>query len=371
MYNEIFMITFIKRRWYIVLILVIIIGIIVYQNQNTATKSSKDTTYTIKRQTLEEDLSLSGKIDADEKATLHFQSAGRIVWSGVKVGDYIEQYQGIATLDARDIQLRLKKYLNTYEKTRRDFDQSKSDTREVKIGTLTKDQRDQALRAFEKAQFDLNNSVLDVEIQSIAAESSYLYSPINGILVEATSLYPGMNVSPATDTYVVVNPQTVYFSATADQTDIPQLSNLNQGEITLDAYPDEKVIGTIDQISFVPKQDESGTVYSVKMILSDANRGPDIYKMPQTNPGEDVQYIRSNSDYRFRIGMTGDVSFVLRKKEHALAAPSRFIKTEQNRKYVNKLKNGKIVKTYVKTGDTYDTDIEIISGVEAGDVISE
>ncbi len=342
------MITFLKRRWYIVVIILAVVGFILYQRQNSATKSATDTTYTVKRQTLEEDLSLSGKIDAEEIATLHFQSAGRIVWSGAKVGDYLQQYQGIATLDARDIQTRLKKYLNTYEIARRDFDQSQSDTREVKIGTLTKDQRDQALRAFEKAQFNLNNSVLDVELQNIAAEAAYLYSPINGILVEAGGLYPGINVSPAVDTYVVVNPSTIYFSATADQTDIPQLSKLYEAKITLDAYPDETIDGGINQIAFTPKEGESGTVYEVKLSLNE-----------------------SNTTYKYRLGMTGDASFVLRKKEHAIAVPSRFIKTEKGEKYVFRQQNGQKVKTVVKTGDVYDTDTEIISGLQEGDVVSE
>jgi DNA topoisomerase-1 len=62
------MITFFKRRWYFVVIILAVVGFILYQRQNSATKSATDTTYTVKRQTLEEDLSLSGKIDAEEKA---------------------------------------------------------------------------------------------------------------------------------------------------------------------------------------------------------------------------------------------------------------------------------------------------------------
>ncbi len=339
---------FFRRRWYVVLILLLIVGFIFYQRQNAAVKATKDSVYTVKRQTLEEDLSLSGKIDAEEKATLHFQSSGRLVWAGVKEGDYVKKNQGIASLDVRDIQLRLKKYLNTYEKTRRDFDQSQSDTRTDQIGGLTKDLREKAIRSFEKAQFDLNNSVLDVEIQNLASEYAYLYSPIDGILVQATSLYPGIIISPAVDSYVVVNPDSVYFSATADQTDVPQLTKLHKGAVVLDAYPDETMPGSIDQIAFTPKEGESGTVYEVKLILR-----------------------ASNSTYKYRLGMTGDVSFVLRKKEHALAVPSRFIKTEQGKKYVFKVTNGNKVKTFITTGETYDIDTEIISGLMEGDVVSE
>ncbi len=63
----------------------------------------KTDTARVKRGNLEEKLIISGLIDAEEKVTLRFQTSGRLSWVGVKEGDLVKKYQGIATLDQREI----------------------------------------------------------------------------------------------------------------------------------------------------------------------------------------------------------------------------------------------------------------------------
>lgn len=47
-------------------------------------------TYKVKRQTLSESLTFSGSVDAQEKATLRFQTSGRLAWVGVTEGDVVK-----------------------------------------------------------------------------------------------------------------------------------------------------------------------------------------------------------------------------------------------------------------------------------------
>ena len=91
------MLKLIKKRWYLILGLLLIVGFIFYQRYSTQTKSRKEkSTYRVKKQTLRDDLSLSGEIDGEEKVTLRFQSSGKLTWVGIKEGDYVQKYQGIA-----------------------------------------------------------------------------------------------------------------------------------------------------------------------------------------------------------------------------------------------------------------------------------
>ena len=103
------MIKFLKKRWYLFVIIFLVIGYIIYQKTTSAQAiSKKESTFVVKKQDLEESLTLSGKVDADEHAVLRFQTSGMMSWVGVKEGDYVKKYQGLATLDQRELQKTLK-----------------------------------------------------------------------------------------------------------------------------------------------------------------------------------------------------------------------------------------------------------------------
>ncbi len=340
------MLKLLKKRWYFIVVILIIAGFIFYKQQTGKTAASQEKPYTVKKQNLKETLSISGDIDADEHVTLRFQSSGRLAWVGVKEGDYVKKYQGLASLDQRELEKNLKKYLNTYLSERWDYDQTKEDKDFKNIGGLSEDARRAALRVLDKAQFDLNNAVIDVELKDIALQYAYLYTPIEGIVVSVGSPYAGVNITPTQAEFEIINPKSIYFSATADQTDVINLRQGMKADITLDPYTDKTISGTISTISFVPKTGETGTVYQVKMSLD-----------------------TDNENYRYRYGMTGDAEFILREKQNVLAIPTSYIKTEKGKKYVLKKVNGAPVKTYIKTGEELDSATEILNGLKDGDII--
>lgn len=335
----------IKRYWYIALILVAVIGFFIYRAQKAASKTQLKT-YTVKEQNLKDILGLSGEIDADEKIALHFQSGGRLSWVGVKEGDTVKKYQTIASLDQRQLQKNLQKYLNTYVKERNDFDQNEYDNGTGDVG-LTQEIRDAAKRGYQNAQQDLNNSVLDVELQSIAKEYANLYSPINGIVTHVAAPAAGMNVS-VTDTFDIVNPSSIYFSVSADQTEVTSLQEGQYGKITLDAYPDETIDGRISSIAFTPKTNETGTVYEIKMDIA-----------------------TSEATLKYRLGMTGDVDFTLKEIPNAIAIPFEYALEEDNKTYVYKNVDGKSTKTEIEVGEEYDGQLQVLKGLQPGDVIYE
>jgi len=310
-----------------------------------ATPAEKEAAYSVTKTTLKNTLNLSGKIDATEKATLGFQTGGRLAWVGVKEGDYVKKGQGIASLDQRELQKNLEKQLNTFLITRWDFDQTKVDNKDAayKDGEVG----DRLKRLIDKAQFGLNNSILNVELQSLSKEYSYLASPISGIVTKVTSPYAGVNIG-VTSTFEVVNPDTIYFSASADQTEVPKLYVGQDATLLMDAYPEETIRATVTSLSFIPKTGETGTIYEAKL------------KFASENPA-----------HKYRLGMTGDAEFVTKEFSARLAIPLQYVKTEAKKKYVTILVQGKKVKTEVTIGEEADTLVEIKSGLKDGDMIIE
>ncbi|VVA43722.1 conserved hypothetical protein [Candidatus Roizmanbacteria bacterium] len=327
---------FLKKRWYIVLAVILILAFIFYKF-NTKPKTTEKS-YKVKTTNLKEELSFSGQVNATEKVTLRFQTSGRLAWVGVKEGDYVKKYQGIASIDTRDVKKTLEKKLLAFSKTRWDFDQTKDDNKDV----LT----DKIKRVLEKSQFDLTSSILDVELQNLALEYSYLSSPIEGIVTRIEAPFAGVNIIPTQAEFEIINPKTIYFSATADQTEVIKLKTKDEGDLTLDAYPDLKNKVKIDYLGFIPKTGETGTVYEVRMKIQDS--------------------INSES---LRYGMTGDTTFVLREKNNILAIPVSYLKGSKGNDYVYMKTNNKRNKIKVETGDEIDGMIEITLGLNANDTI--
>lgn len=335
---------FLKKRWYFFVIVLLIVGFFYYRNRVLTQTANKENSFTVIRTNLKNILTLSGQLSADEQVALRFQTSGRLNWVGVKVGDHVKKYQEIASLDQRDLKNRLTKYLNTYSEQRNNFDSAVEDSN-VQSG-LSQPIRDDAERVLENNQYDLNNAVLDVEYQNLLLEYANLYTPIEGIVTNVDSPYPGVNISPAGAEFDIVNPKTLYFSASADQTDVVNLKEGMTGDISFDAYPDKIFKGKLYFIGFTPETNETGTVYETRFRLDEATM-----KLP------------------LKMGMTADVDINLQEEDNVLAIPTAFLNHDRKGSYVTVKINNLKTKRYVEVGDEINGNQVIKNGLSAGDVI--
>ena len=335
------MVNFLKsKKWLIVFLILIVGGVLFFLKKNNQDKIKNE--LVVSKKNLKEELTLSGKIAAEEKVTLRFQTSGRLSWVGVHEGDYVKKYQVIASLDQRDLKNRLQKYLNTYVKQRLSFEQTNDDYWQKQYD-LSESIRDKAKRLLEQNQYDLDNTVLDVEYQNLSLEYANLWTPIEGIVTRVTAPYAGVNITPSQAEFEIINPKTLYFSATADQTEVVSLKEGQRGKIILDAYPDEGINGEIYWIGFSPKPGETGTVYELKIKFD--------FKKP------------------LKLEMSGDINFITKERKAVIAIPQTYIKTDKRGDYVNILKNGRLIKRYIKKGEEIEGQIIIKSGLNEGEII--
>ncbi len=325
------------KRLLIILILIVLVygGYRYWRSKN----QPQYDTETIQQGDLSQELVLSGELAAHEHTVLQFQSSGRLAWVGVKEGDLVDKYQAIAGLDQRELQKTLQKKLNLYVKERWDFEQERYDYRDNVLD-------DELRRILDKGQKDLDNTVIDVEIQDLAVKYATLTTPISGVVIRVSNAQPGTNIVYTTTQFEVVNPETIYFKVSADQTEVVKLYSQQAVKIVLDAFPDEHLSGIIDRIAFTPQTGETGTVYEVSVDFQDLD----------------------NRQLLYRLGMTGDATFVTDKKTDVLYAPLQYIKSDDQGEYL--LVNNPENKVYIQTGIETDEDAEIISDqIKAGDVI--
>lgn len=339
------MIKFLKKRWYLILFGVLFLGFFLYKNNADSKAKNKVDSYTIKRENLKEVLTLSGEIDAEEKATLKFQTSGRLAWVGVKEGDFVKKYQVIASLDQRDLKNRMTKYLNTYAVQRNTFEQGKDDNLSNQ-NDLSQSIRDEAKRVLENNQYNLNNTVLDVEYQNLSLEYVNLWTPVEGIVTHVSVPFAGVNITPAGADFEVVNPKTLFFSVSAEQGDIINLQEGAVGDISFDAFPEKKFKTTVYYLSFSPKDGETGTVYELKLKLDD-----EAASLP------------------LRLGMSGDVDFTIKEEDGVLSVPSSFIKKDKKGDYVYIGSPDKKVKKYIDISREIDGKYIITNGLQEKEVI--
>lgn len=335
-----------KRFWWILAIVLVVGGLFFYNSKTSKAKEIKSKTYKVERQNLTDSLDISGHIDAHNKATLRFQTSGLLAWVGVKEGDVVKKYQALASLDKKDLQNRMTQLLNTYSKTRWDFEQAQEDNKNWQTNGMTAEARDAIKRSLDKNQFDLNNSVLTVEAQQISLRFATLTTPIAGLVTKVDSPIAGQNITPAGAQFVIIDPETIYFSAVADQTEVTKMKIGTRGKVTLDSFPDKEIYGVIESVGFTPKEGETGTVYEVKIGLG-----------------------IENVDNEIKLGMTGDISFVFKEVKDVIAVPTSYITTEGNEKYVDLVVNDMNKKTKITTGYTIDGLTEVVSGLNENDLI--
>lgn len=283
----------------------------------------------------------SGRTNAEKEANLAFKSTGRIVYLPVKKNQEVKKWQVVATVDTSDLAANKNKELQDFLKTRWDFDQAQKDTYKDQVTT------DTIKRAKEKAQFDLNKSVTDIEIADRALNNASLYSPFDGIVTAVNGqINEWVSAFSTTPLVTIIDPESIYFQAEVKEEDIGKIVVGKEAVLTLDAYPGRQfpgMIAEVDKKAIV--KDNGDTVLPVKISLSSADR-------------------------EIVTGLNGDVQFILDRKQNVLLIPKRALGKKDGGRSVF-VKNGFFLKEMkVTTGVSDAKNIEIVSGLsEANQIV--
>src|SRR4030066_1972411 len=82
----------------------------------TAKPEQKYETAKVQKEDLTDTVSASGTIGAENQVDLKFQTSGLLTWVGVKEGDSVKKWQALASLDKRELEKTLQKYLLDFSK---------------------------------------------------------------------------------------------------------------------------------------------------------------------------------------------------------------------------------------------------------------
>lgn len=322
----------------IIFILILVIGFIFFQKSKTQNGYE---TIEIKTSDIQQILEVSGKVDAHEKANLHFAAASRLSWVGVKEGDEVRKWQAIATVDTRTLQKQLQADLNSFAKEFNDHDQTLDDYDYYGQSGISNENR----RILENAQYDLNNVVITAEIRDLAIKLSSLVSPIKGVVTHIDEPIAGVTVGP-TDLFQIVNPETLYFLAEVDESDVSLIKEGQTAQIILDAYIDETIQAKITSIDFASSVSDVGnTIYKIKLTLP------------------------NNENIMYRLGLNGDVNIILDQKDSVITIPLEALKYDDDQAFVETYNQNNLERRDIEVGIEGLEDIEVTNGLTEGDVV--
>ncbi len=334
-----------KRTYVIgaVVFFVLLGGFFLWQKRAASANKNGIETSRASRGVLVKTVTSSGKTKADTSAELKFQTSGRLSWVKVKEGDTVSAYQAIAGLDVREVQKTLDKTLRDYSNERNDFEET---WRVTYLGVRNPSTAltDTAKRILEKNQWDLEKAVLDVELKHLAVEYATLVTPIAGVVAHIDTPVAGVNITPATAVFEIVDPKSLVFSANIDEGDVGNLILGQTASVALDAFPEASFSGKVTYISYVAETSAGGaTVFPVKVAFDE----------PQA----------------LRIGLNGDVSIEVLRQEDVLTIPIEAIREEKSEKYVYKKEGDAYSKTPVTVGAQNEDSVVIRSGLSDNDTV--
>lgn len=327
----------------------------------------------------------TGEIFATELIDVGAQVSGQIKKLYVKLGDQVKKGDMIASIDSSTQQ-------NSIDNKEAQLAIYKAQLESAKVAlniAKTQFDRENALFAknatskqeFESAKntYSANSAKIkeleaqikqtNIELSTAKINLGYtkITAPRDGTVV-SVQVEEGQTVNANQTTPTIVN--------ITDLSHVKMKMQIAEGDIT------KIKVGTPVEYSILsePTKKFQTTVSSIDpglTTLSDGSYGSSSsskssYSSSSSSSSAVYYYAQSivdNKDGILRIGMTTQNELLIANVEDAIIAPSIGIKKDENGTFVYVLKDGKPVKTAVKTGIKDNLDTQIISGINEGDEI--
>jgi len=131
-----------------------------------------------------------------------------------------------------------------------------------------------------------------------------------------------------------------------DEADIDRLKVGMKATVTLDAFAGKEFKTTVIRIKPAAQPTATGgTVFPVELAMTDT--------------GQNIL-----------IGMKGDATVEVSSIASALTIPLEALFNENGQNFVYKVVSGKLTKTDITVGATTDTEVEVLKGLKADDVVA-
>ncbi|MDR2697500.1 MAG: efflux RND transporter periplasmic adaptor subunit [Holophagales bacterium] len=374
-----------KRKIWIIggaAVVVLIAAALVFPKNNGVTISVSK----VGRENLVSKVSANGKVQAVRKADLSAQVMGQVTRLAVKEGDIVKEGQFLLEIDPSRTKAAVEgldaaKQAAAAElaSSRSRLEQARADFRRAetnwKAGLLSEADLENIRTTLATAESASQSSEKRVEQASAGFQEAQathsktvLLSPMNGVVTarrieEGETAVIGVQNSPGTVLLTISDMSKVETEMEVDEAAIPNVKLAQTAQIRIDAYPNQTFSGIVTEVGGSPilrTSTQEAIKFKVKIQIQDP---PDTIKPGLSAQADIFTGVSDNAlSIPFQALIVRDI--VLKEGEKFKPGDRR----DEEGVYVVDVDKVRFVA--VKTGLTGDLSVEVISGLNEGDVVA-
>ena len=369
-----------SKKTLIIVILLCVGAVALYVGFFKKDDKAQLATQSIVRMNIDQSIEAVGEVYAKEQVDVGAQVSGQITKLYVQIGDKVKAGDLIAQID-KD------KQQNDLDITKAQLASTKANLESKKVAleiASSQYQREQKLYSNKATSLenletlknnfyglkasvaDLNAQVVQLEITLKNAEKDLGYTTI-------TAPMDGIIINVAVDEGQTVN-------ANQSTPTIVKIANLDEMEIRMEiaeADVSKIKVGTAVKFSILndPEKKYEAKISSIdpaNTTTSDAKSNSSSSSTSSSSTSAIYYYAKvfvKNRDNFLRIGMSVENSIVIKSAPNALAVPTYAIKNDKGGYFVELLRGGQIIKSYVKIGIKDSINTQILDGVSENDLL--
>lgn len=278
-----------------------------------------------------DEASAVGTLRADESVVIRPEIAGRIREFGFQEGQAVKKGALLAVLDASEVRAQLASAQA----------QAKLDEQRLERAEDLHQKKFISQQALDEARSNRARSAASQQEIEAKLAKSEMRAPFAGV-AGLRQVSQGAYVAAGTDIARLEKIDQLKLDFRVPETFLARLKTSQPVKVQVDAYPAEAFQGTIYAIE--PSVDEA-----TRTVLARARI--------------------ANNDLKLRPGMFGRVQLQLEVREKALWIPEQAIVPKGQDAFVFRVANGKVELVKVQTGARKVGEVEIRSGLAAGDLV--
>lgn len=328
-----------------------------YTEQQAAQQAASVETVQVARRDMKAVVSATGTITPVDSVEVSPKITARITSVLVKENDEVKAGQVVATLDGTDYEAKMNKAQYEVTNTRSKYNRI---SYLYSIGAKSQEELEDAKFNYDTAQSNLVSAESDVNNTIITA-------PMDGVVVGIPQTVGSMAVQGNNSPTVIMriaDLSSKQILAKVDETDIGSVKVGQEATFTVDSYSGKTFRARVSKIS----QTDTGNTWNINSSSSTSSTN--------TNSSASVIYYYVTLDVEdpenlLLPAMTARVDITTASRSEVLSVPLSTLKTDSNGSYVVLVQpDGTQENRYVETGIYDDEYVEILSGLEEGDMIS-
>lgn len=339
----------------IIAVLIILIGAAVgykyYTDKVTAETVQTYETEKVTRMTLTKTVSATGTVQPKNSVEVSSKITARIKEVLVAENEKVTAGQVVAILDGKDVEATRDQAKFTLTNTLQKLERTE---KLYKIGA-------KSLEELQDAQYDYDKAKTTLEKAEADVSETVITAPMDGIVVGEPQTAGTMAVQGSNNPTVILRIADLsekLVKAKVDETDIGSIKVGERANFTVDAFPDEKFLATVNKISQTDTANSWSNSSSSSSSSSSSNNSVIYYYVTFSAPDPKNLLLPA---------MTARLDIIVGQVQNALCVPISAVKTDGQGSYVEKITTDEkgqqmATKVYITIGLYGEEFVEVAAG---------